>query len=152
MRDWTRTLRRASFRGVRFWVEDGGPDVGRRVAVHEVSGGEAPLTEDMGRRASSVGLSVYLVSDRADAEGLALEAACAAPGASLLMLPTDAGRIVHCVGCHRSWNKDRLGYVAYDLAFVEAGFGGGGLAGGIGALRITFGTGLAAAALAFEAL
>lgn len=147
MRDWMNTLRRASFRGVPFWVESDGPEVGRRVAVHEISGGEVSVTEDMGSlRSAPTFVSAYVVGDLADAAGLALEAACAAPGASLLILPMDPGRMMHCLSCRRSRYRDRMGFVAYDIDFVAAGSGGGFAATGIGSLRDVFSSGVAAAA------
>jgi prophage DNA circulation protein len=143
MRDWRKALRKASFRGVGFWVEAETPEVGRRVAVHEVSGGERIVTEDMGRRAREVFVSVYLAGDYADYAGLAPETACAAPGASVLALPIDPPRLMHCLTRRRSRQKDRMGYMAYDLEFVEAGTGAGPATGGVNALREIFDDGVA---------
>lgn len=152
MRDWTKTLRRASFRGVPFWVDEDGPDLGRRVAVHEISGGENPVTEDMGRRATTVYAAAYVTGDAADAVGLALEAACAAPGASLLILPMDPPRMMHCLSCRRSRRRDAMGYVGYDLEFVEAGQGASTGPLGLPALRSIFSAGAGAVAAALAAL
>ncbi|WAC26434.1 DNA circularization N-terminal domain-containing protein [Ancylobacter sp. SL191] len=140
MRNWQKALRRASFRGVQFWVEEDGPERGRRVAVHNIAAGEAPVTEDLGRVATEYRVRAYVASDSADAEGWALEAACSAAGPSLLTLPMDPAALAHCVSCRRSRTRDQAGYVAYDLLFVEAsdsvnsalggasvGFSGGGL-------------------------
>ncbi len=143
MRNWLK-LRRASFRGVPFHVEDDGPMRGRRVVVHEISGGERPLTEDMGRMATAFSVSAYVATDAADAIGLALERACDAPGAALLTLPIDPARMVHCVGCERERRKDQAGYIAYRLSFMEAGAGSSGSIGGISALREVFENGIAA--------
>lgn len=152
MRDWTAALRPASFRGVRFWVEADAPETGRRVAVHEIAGGERPVTEDMGRRALTIDVSAYVASDTADAEGWALERACAARGAGPLVLPMDPLRLAHCETCARERQRDRAGYVAYSLSFVEAGTGAGAGAGsaggGLSVLRTVFAAGLAAAAAA----
>lgn len=142
MRDWRFAFRRASFRGAPFWVEQDGPEVGRRVAVHEISGGEIPVTEDMGRRALETRVRAYLASDYADAEGLTLEAACSTPGPSLLVLPMDPPRMMHCVACRRSRERDRGGFIAYDLFFVEAGAGALAVATGLPALRLSFSAGL----------
>lgn len=150
MRDWKRALRRASFRGVPFWVEIDENDVGRRVAVHEISGGEAVLTEDMGRRARSVFVAAYVVGDRSDSAGRTLETACDAPGASRLALPMDPARSMHCLSCRRNRHKDRMGYIAYDLEFVEAGSGVAPAAGGLNAMRNVFDAGLATAAAALS--
>ncbi len=148
MRAWESAFRRASFRGVRFWVENEEPGHGRRVAVHDISGGEEPVTQDMGRRTREFRVSAYLASDTADLEGLALEAVCDAPGAALLVLPMDMPQMARCLGCDRNRSKDRNGYIAYSLRFVEAG--GAGLAGmaGLPALRSVFSAGVGAAASA----
>ena len=87
MRAWDRAFRRASFRGARFWVAEDGPEKGRRIAVMPISGGEAVLTEDMGRAAVQFRVSAYVASDLADMEGLALEAACLAAGPAPLPCP-----------------------------------------------------------------
>lgn len=152
MRDWSRAFRRASFRGVRFWVDEDGPEGGRRVAVHNIVGGETPVTEDLGRLPTGYNVRAYLASDTADRESWALEAACNIPGPAQLTLPMDALRWVRCVGCRRNRSKDRNGYVAFDLVFVEAGLASAaGIATGLSALRLGFGTGLAGAALALSA-
>jgi len=149
VRDWMHTLRRASFRGAAFWVEADGPAVGRRVAVHEISGGEAPVTEDMGRRATTVHVAAYVVGDTSDAVGLALEAACSAPGAAALILPMDPPRAMHCLSCRRDRRRDAMGYLAYDLEFVISGSA---LGGGLGGLPSLLGIFAAGAGLVTTAL
>lgn len=146
MRAWNLAFRRASFRGVPFWVEEDGPDRGRRVAVMPVSGGEAILTEDMGLAPVEFRVSAYVASDMADFEGMALEAACTAPGPSRLVLPMDPGLSAHCASCRRNRSRDRNGYIAYDLAFVPSGSAGASAASGLGAVRAVFAAGAAAAA------
>ncbi|WP_054308917.1 DNA circularization N-terminal domain-containing protein [Mesorhizobium sp. 1M-11] len=141
MRNWLK-LRPASFRGVPFHVEDDGPMRGRRVVVHDISGGERPLTEDMGRMATAISVSAYVATDAADAIGHVLERACDAPGPALLVLPIDPARMMHCIGCERERRKDRAGYIAYRLSFVEAGAGASASIGGISALRDIFDAGI----------
>lgn len=146
MRRWERAFRRASFRGVRFWVDQDEPEVGRRIAVHEVSGGETPITEDMGRLSTEYRVTAYVTSDLADVEGLALEIACQAPGASILILPMDAPSRVHCLRCSRNRSRDRNGHIGYDLVFVEAGSAAVSPTSGLPAVRQVFAGGLAEAA------
>ena len=150
MRDWSRAYRRASFRGVRFWIEKDGPDGGRRVAIHEVSGGDVHQTEDLGRRADMHRISAYVASDLADIEGLALEAACKAPGPSMLVLPMDLPLSAHCVGIRRNRDRDENGIVAYDLAFVAAGGALSGAASPLGALRVAFSANLGQVSLSIS--
>jgi hypothetical protein len=148
VRNWQSAFRRASFRGARFWVEDDGPEKGRRVAVHQISGGDTPVIEDMGRRAVEFSVTAYVASDLADVEGLTLEAACASFGPGLLTLPMDPAQLTICLGCRRNRSKDRNGHIGYDLSFVEAGGSGLSAATGLPALREVFSTGLAGAARA----
>ncbi len=152
MRDWARTLRKASFRGVRFWVEQNEAEGGRRVAVHNIAGGEIPVTEDLGRLATGLRVQAYVASDAADAEMWALQGVCSAPGPAMLTLPMMPAALVRCLGCTPRRERDRAGYVAFDLVFVEAGrASAAGIATGLSALRLGFGTGLAGAALALSA-
>ncbi|MBB3771516.1 hypothetical protein FHS55_002115 [Angulomicrobium tetraedrale] len=150
MRNWQRDLRRASFRGVRFWVEDDSSEDGRRVVVHQIVGGEVPVTEDMGRRVATFDVRAYVVSDVADLESLALRAACGLPGASLLTLPMEPPQFVRCLACRPSRSRDRAGYVGFDLSFVAAGGAFSALATGIPALRLTFGVNLGPVSLALS--
>lgn len=142
MRNWERAFRRASFRGARFWVEDDGPKKGRRVAVHNISGGEDPVTEDAGRITTEFPVTAYVASDLADVEGRVLEAACSAPGPSILIMPMDPAEMVRCLGCTRSRSKNRNGYIGYELTFVIAGGSGLTSAVGLPALRGSFSVGL----------
>ncbi len=140
-RDWSKAFRRASFRGVRFWVESDGPSKGRRAVVHEISGGELPVTEDMGRCGRSFYVLAYLAGENAPAEAMLMEMACEQAGPSLLILPMDAGQLAHCIDCTRNRERDRNGYIAYDLEFVEASFGGLSVSMPIGRVGIAFSAG-----------
>ena len=142
MRDWRKTLRRASFRGVPFFVETSSLAGGRRVAVFQTSGGENHQTEDMGRRAREIRITGYLASDTADLQSVALRLACDAPGASLLALPMDMPVSAHCLTCEPSFDKNRLGYVGFDMTFVEEGLGAAAVATGLPALRNSFASNL----------
>lgn len=148
MRNWEQAFRRASFRGVRFWVDEDGPEGGRRIAVHEISGGNIPVVEDMGRATRPTTVTAYVASDLADVEGLALEAACNGDGPGLLTLPMDPAAMAYCEGCRRSRRKDRNGYIAYDLSFINAGGTGSSAGSALSALRGAFSDGLTAAASA----
>jgi|OM-RGC.v1.023812305 prophage DNA circulation protein len=151
MRDWAKTLRHASFRGVPFWVDGEDPEVGRRVVAHEISGGDASLTEDMGARTKTIFVEAYVAGDLADVAGHALERACGAPGASLLILPMDAGETAHCLSCSRSRRKDRNGFIAYRLEFMKAGGAVAFTASGLGQLRTAFDAGVAAVSVLIAA-
>jgi prophage DNA circulation protein len=123
MRDWTKTLRPASFRGVPFKVEtEGLAGGGRHVAVHEYVRSEEISTEDMGRKAKRYRVSAYIANDLADVHGAALVAALTQPGSGTLMLPV-LGPVEVMISGDISTNhsKDRLGYIGIDFEAVEAG-------------------------------
>lgn len=129
MRDWSRTLRRASYRGAAFYVDDEGlPKTGRRVAVHGYAKAEEHSTEDMGRLPREFRIKAYIASDSADSDARALMEVCSVAGAATLVLPYFGSAQVRCTGCAPSRRKDRQGYVEFDLVFVEAGADGGGFA------------------------
>lgn len=117
MRDWTQAYRRASFRGVAFWVDRDTPDFGRRVAVHDISGG-GNTVEDTGSKIPVYRVDAYVASDLADIEGRAIEMVCQVPGPGFLTLPMDPGLIASCTVCRRDRRKDKNGLIAYDLEFL----------------------------------
>ncbi|MCC4298547.1 DNA circularization N-terminal domain-containing protein [Aurantimonas coralicida] len=117
MRDWSQAFRRASFRGVPFWVDRESPDFGRRVAVHDISGG-GNTVEDTGSRIPVYRVDAYVASELADIEGRALELVCQVPGPGFLSLPMDPGLTANCTVCRRDRRKDKNGLIAYDLEFL----------------------------------
>jgi prophage DNA circulation protein len=122
MRDWTKTLRPASFRGVPFHVESEGVVAGRHIAVHEYVRSEEVRAEDMGRKATRYRVTAYIANDLADVHGAALVAALTQPGAGLLMLPmTGPVEIMVSGDVSTNHSKDQLGYVGFDFEAVEAG-------------------------------
>jgi prophage DNA circulation protein len=121
-RDWPRTLRRASYRGVSFFVESDKLETGRRLVVHEFPLRDTPYVEDLGRSANKIDVTAYVVGDNADGAESALRAACEAGGAATLNLPI-ASLLAHCEKCSRDFHKDKLGYIAFSLSFVRDGSG-----------------------------
>lgn len=124
LRDWPRSLRRASYRGARFWVETDEIETGRRLVVHEFPHKDLPYVEDLGRAANRIQVTAYVASDNADAEERALRRACEAGGAATLVLPIDR-MLAHCESCRRTFARDRQGYIAFTLTFVREGTSAG---------------------------
>lgn len=130
------TLRRASFRGVPFYVdEEALPKTGRRIARHEYVKAETHDTEDMGRLPREFRVKAYIASDRADTQVRALIDACSTAGAATLVLPFFGPQQVRCEGCAPAHKKDRLGYVEVEMEFVEA-TGDGGAGGTFGLVQL----------------
>lgn len=120
-RDWRRTLYRAQYAGVKFWVERDTIGAGRRLITHQFPHGETPYIEDLGRDAeddAKIEVTAYFVGDRADSEAKALLAVCNRKGAKRLVLPDTRTR-AHCEKARRDFQKDKLGYIAVSLSFVK---------------------------------
>lgn len=118
--DWSRALQRGSYKGVRFQFDLDEREGGRRLVVHEFPGAEAPVVEDMGRRAVRYVIAAY-VGTRGQAN--LLWNACTAPGAGILSSPTHGTVLARCEEIIESHERDRMGYLAFDLTFVVEGTG-----------------------------
>ncbi len=122
-RDWTVTLRRASFRGVGFFVEHDSVEVGRRLVVHEFPGSDEPFIEDLGAKAQHIHVTAYVTGQilgEIEAKEGGLREACMLSGPGALVLPLGAFK-AHCKTCRRDHTKDKLGHIAFHLRFIRAG-------------------------------
>ncbi len=120
MRDWGSALRRASFRGVSFWVEYDDLSGGKRLARHEYAGGRRTRMEEMGLKTPSFSVTAYLLGDASDVSASLLSSACLAAGPGRLVLPMDAGQLAYVEDFHRSRERDRRGYVAFEFTAIPA--------------------------------
>lgn len=118
-RDWLATLWPASYRGVAFQVETDSHEFGKRVEIHEYPNRDAWYAEELGQRARRHRLTAYLASDTIDAELTALVEVCTRAGSGTLVLPLIGARQAVCLTAKTERRKDRHGYVAVDLDFVE---------------------------------
>lgn len=144
-RDWMKTLRAASFRGVAFETESDTNDGGKRLGLHEYAGGYTTLVEEMGAKTERFSITAYLLSDTADIRADALRAACLAAGPGLLRLPTEAARLVYVEDFSRMRERDRMGYIAFGFTVVPVGVEGVSAL-GLGDLANAFRSGLSGAA------
>lgn len=119
-RDWSTTLRPASYRGVPFFVETDGISTGRRLVVHEAPHRDDPFVEDLGRKQNQITVSAYIAGDDIEAQEQRLRTACDQGGAASLELPTIRLQ-AHCSDCKRDYRKDQQGYMAFNLTFVRQG-------------------------------
>ncbi len=113
----------ASFRGVPFRVADESGAGGRRIVVHNMVGGEAPVTEDFGAKEQRFTVTAYVAGSFATAAGLALRSALKQPGAGLLVLPWQGSVQARVEDFDPSRTKDVNGYIEFSITFVEAGSG-----------------------------
>lgn len=123
MRDWSRAFRPASFRGVGFFVQSEEMSGNRRLSVSPIAYSDRSVIEDMGRDPHGFPVTAYLVSDRADVEARALAAVLAVKGAGTLVLPMHGRIRARVVSWSRSRDKDRAGYIAFSIDFIEDGLG-----------------------------
>lgn len=121
---WMQSLRRASFRGVHFWVETDQIDTGRRLVVHQYPLRDDPYVEDMGRDANKVKVKAYLSGADAGEQEKRLRRACEAAGPAGLSLPLEQLR-AFCEKCSRDYSRDKLGFIAFQIDFVLEGGGAG---------------------------
>jgi len=123
-RDWLSTLWPASYRGVPFYVERDSGEYGKRVQVHEYPNRDRWYPEELGQRARYYRVTGYLASDSIDTELSVLVEACTRQGGGTLVLPLEGQRQAICLKVQTERRKDRHGYIAVDLEFVEdPGFG-----------------------------
>ncbi|MCM2399799.1 DNA circularization N-terminal domain-containing protein [Rhizobium sp. S153] len=148
MRDWAKTLRRASYRGVSFWVDMDEFSGGKDLARHRPPGGRFTYIEEMGLATPAYDVTAYLVGDLSDGQAKALEAACNAAGPGRLVLPMDSGQLAYVEGFRRSRFKDQRGYIAFAFTAIPAGNIPGAVLGVGDVTAAVLGT-LAAAASAF---
>ncbi|WP_174243245.1 DNA circularization N-terminal domain-containing protein, partial [Beijerinckia sp. L45] len=81
MRDWTKTLPNASYRGQPFFIErEELANAGRKVAEHEYAKSEDHDTEDMGRKVRHFRFTAYIVGDNADTDAQAFIELCSTAG------------------------------------------------------------------------
>ena len=118
MRDWTRTLFDASFKGVPFWVKVDRMDTGRRLNVTEIPASDLPKIEDLGARQRPVEIHGYFLGDVSDVEMTALETVCNQPGAGTLVLPAQGPVTARCHIIKRHRDRDQMGRFGFDAQFV----------------------------------
>ncbi|MBB4590167.1 prophage DNA circulation protein [Rhizobium leguminosarum] len=148
MRNWQKTLRPASYRGVSFFVEVDDLSGGKRLALHEYAGGRQTVIEELGLSTSVFDVTLYLLGDAADAQALALQAVMLADGPGFLVLPMDGGMLATAENFRRSRGKDRNGYVGFDVTFIPSSNEAGTIL-SIGDVTATVAGGLSAAAAQF---
>ena len=103
------------------FVATEGATGGRRVSVQHYAYGEKPVTEEWGGLERQFPSTLYVASEQADVESLALCAALQSKGPGLFVLPMEPPVQVHCLSWDRAREKDVNGYIAIDVDIIEAG-------------------------------
>jgi prophage DNA circulation protein len=117
---WRANLRRASFRGVPFFVQEELGKGGRAIVVHRFPLAEEPKLEDLGRDVSRFTVTGYVIGEDYQAARDALIAACKdVPGVGSLVLPLKGELQVRCESVTWSESLREGGICAFDISFVE---------------------------------
>lgn len=122
-RDWSKAFWNCSFNGFPFWVDVDELSGGRRVSVSMIAYRDQPVTEDFGALPARQIVTGYLASDDVDVEAVAFGGLLQLGGSGLLILPLGITGIYRLETFARIREKDRNGFVAFDLEFVTAGLG-----------------------------
>ncbi len=124
-RDWLKTLWSASFKGQAFYFdadeEEGGQDNVKHVFPHR----DAPFIEPMGEALRYYSGTAYVFGDNVDALDAAMKRVMSSGGAGTLVTPLAGPVTVHAETFKRKHDKDKLGYVAFEVKFVRAGASSG---------------------------
>lgn len=112
------SLLRASFNGVPFWVESGGPEAGHRVNVTPVPNG-AHINESFGVAPRKYEIEAYCVGDAAYLNADALMHAAENRHQGLLVLPWGAPVQVRMIKAHQSFSRQKLGYITISIEAVN---------------------------------
>jgi hypothetical protein len=119
---WRLQLLPATFNGVVFHVEHQGRSGGRRVVLHEYPKRNTPYAEDMGRSAFRYQVTGYLIGPSYNVTKRALISALDNSEGGVLVDPYLAEPL-NCI-CERytvSETRERGGYCAFEMSFVELG-------------------------------
>jgi len=143
---WRRRLRTASFKGAPFFVDQQGQSSGRRTVTHEYPKRDLPYAEDMGRAAYRYQMTGYVIQFPQSESGtrpngmycdyslnrdyLRKQLDSLGPGVLIDPYNPDLSHLPDYVGaimtfmCERytvQESRERGGYAAFEMTFVESG-------------------------------
>lgn len=119
MSEWRDRRQGASFRGVPFWVDYDGVNVGRRTQVHEYPQRDQPMVEDLGRRTRRYQFAGFVVGSDCLEQRDNLLKALDQPGSGELVHPWFGRLRVTAGDCSISHARNEGGMVRFDLVFID---------------------------------
>ena len=122
VRNWLQTLWQASYNGFPFWFDRYESEGGLGIVTHIFPNSDQPFNEDLGENPRYFSGSAYIFGDDVDTQTAAFEAVLVIHGPGILVLPMHGTHLVRLLTFKRVFEKDRLGYIAFDLKFVAEGF------------------------------
>ena len=121
LRDWSRSLQQASYKGVPFYWDETAEEGGRNPVVHVFPNRDHPYIEDLGEEPRTFTVMAYLHGNAVDRSALTFTNALASRGPGRLVLPMRGSVMVQALPFKRRDDKDKLGYVAYECKFIRDG-------------------------------
>lgn len=118
---WRDNLRTASFKGIKFKVDDHQNTAGRRLSVNEYPFRDVPYTEDMGRSARTWTINAYVIGEDYQTAAKALMEAVDAGGVGALVHPYLGTLQVIAQQATRRETRQAGRYAEIAINFVEAG-------------------------------
>lgn len=118
---WRDRLQKGSFRDVSFFTEQASGQAGRRVAVHEYPQQEVYFAEDLGKKAESERLTLFVAGGDYDLTRNQLMQALNKPGAGKLVHPYLGTLMIQVTDYDWTISTQRGGYCQFTLQYVRAG-------------------------------
>jgi prophage DNA circulation protein len=120
-RDWLSTLWPASYKGIGFYFASDDESGGRGLVIHEFPNRDDPYIEDLGEDPRYFEGDAYVHGESADRAAVVFSEMLATRGAGSLVVPIRGPVMVHCQSFRRRHERDKLGYVAFQVKFVRDG-------------------------------
>lgn len=116
---WRENMLPAQFRDAAFFIDGHEGEIGRRVAVHEFPGRDAPLTEDLGRKARLFSMEAFVIGPEYMTARDMLLRACDLEGPGQLSHPYLGKMTVTLLECKVTETTKQGGMARFALKFVE---------------------------------
>lgn len=116
---WRENILQAQFRDAPFFIDGHEGEIGRRVAVHEYPGRDAPLTEDLGRKARMFSMDAFVIGPEYMTARDTLLQACDQAGPGQLTHPYLGRMTVTLLECKVTETTKQGGMARFALKFVE---------------------------------
>lgn len=112
-------FRKASFRGVEFYLSEDSSEFGRRSVSHEFPQRDKSSSEDLGRKSQKFSVEGYVLGPNENAARDALIEACETAGPGILIHPYYGQKNVICESCTSRHSSSENRVVRFSLSFVE---------------------------------
>jgi prophage DNA circulation protein len=121
MNNWRERLRKGSFRDEAFHTDNASGSAGRRVALHEYPQQEVYFAEDLGKKAESERLKVFVIGADYDLARDKLMEALNKPGAGKLVHPYLGTLNIQVQDFDWTISTRQGGYCEFNIQYVRAG-------------------------------